>query len=99
MKRKLVFRISATNERDGLLYEEAWVVLKAYAEYRREWMTTPEGLSNDEVRMARLELLAQGFDDDVRFAYGGVDLIIPGHSGGLSDLSGVSRVSLSRDSS
>ena len=99
MKRKLEFRIFASDEREGLVYEEAWTVLKAYKEYGREWLTPPRGSGNDEVRMARFELFAQGFDDDVRFAYGGVEVFAPSHSGGLSDLVNGSRASLSRDSS
>ena len=71
-------------------------MLKAYAEYRLEWIT-PGGPGYDEVRMARFELFAQGFDDDVRFAYGGVELFVPPHSGGLSDLINASNASLSRD--
>ena len=97
-KRRLVFSIFADDlARHGILYEEAWVVLRAYKVYRREWMTVPGGLGNDEVRMARFELFAQGFDDDVRFAYGGVTVqFVPGHSGGLSDLVGASSASRSR---
>ena len=98
-KRSVVFRMFATEEeRHGLLYEEARVVLLAYKEYTREWMTVLGGQGNDQVRMASFVLLAQGFDD-VRFAYGGVKLLIPGPRGGLYDPDSASRDSLSRNSS